>query len=72
MSVLIDIVLTALCKALCLLLCKKLKIPPNAKPTKPEIITLRIPLLLFLPTGNLVMFSLPHSLIYDVQFYYTH
>ena len=44
--------LTALCKALCLLLCKKLEIPSNAKPTKPEIIALKIPLLLFLTFGK--------------------
>ena len=53
MSVQIDMALTALCRALCLLLCKKLEIPSNAKPTKPEIIVLKIPLLLFHPLGNL-------------------
>ena len=30
--------------ALCLLLCKKLDIPSKAKPTKPDIIVLKIPL----------------------------
>ena len=38
---------TGLQKALCLILCKKLKIPSKAKPTKPEIIVQKIPLLLF-------------------------
>ena len=46
------IVHTALCKALCLLLCRKLEIPSNAKPTNPEIIVLKIPLLVFLPLEN--------------------
>ena len=53
MSVQIDMALTALCRALCLLLSKKLKISSNAKPTKPEMIVLKIPLLLFHPLGNL-------------------
>ena len=43
---------TALCKALCLLLYRKLEIPSNAKPTNLEIIVLEIPLLLFLPSEN--------------------
>ena len=45
--------LTALCRALCLLLCKKLNIPLNTKPTKPEIIALKIPLLPSCHLGNL-------------------
>ena len=62
--------LTALCKALCLLLCKKLKIPSNAKPTKPEIIA---PKFLFYFSGLWeisVILNLPNSLVYDVWFYY--
>ena len=45
--------LAAFCKALYLLLCKKLEIPSNAKPTKPKIIALKILLLLLYPLGNL-------------------
>ena len=52
MSVQIEIALTALCRDLCILLCK-VEVPSNAKPTKPEIIVLKIPLLLFHPLGNL-------------------
>ena len=52
MSVQIDMALTALCRALYLLLCKKLEIPLNAKQRTPEIIVLKI-LLLFHPLGNL-------------------
>ena len=69
MSVFIDIALTTLPKPLCLLLCKKLKIPSNAKPTKPEIIALKIPLVPFLPMGNLGTIKCTSFLIYDVQFY---
>ena len=47
-----DIGHTALSKALCLLLCKILNIPSKSNPTKPEIIVLKIPLLLFPPSGN--------------------
>ena len=53
MSVQIDMALTALCRDLCLLLCKKLEIPSNAKPAKPEMMVLKIPLLLCHPSGNL-------------------
>ena len=60
MSVQIDMALTALCKALCLLLCKKLETPSNAKPIKHVIIALKIPLLLFCPSGSLGKLNLPH------------
>ena len=53
MSVQTDMALPALCKALCLLLCRKLEIPSNAKPIKPIMIVLKIPLLLLCPLGNL-------------------
>ena len=52
-SVLPDLALTALHKALCLLLCKKLEISLNAKPTKPEIIALKFLFYFFQPLGNL-------------------
>ena len=63
MSVQIGMALTALCRALCLLLCKMLEIPSNGKPVKPVIIALEISLLLFSPLGN-------NSLIYDVWYCY--
>ena len=53
MYVQIDVAFTALCRALCLLVCKKLKIPLNAKPTKTEMIALKILLLHFHPLGNI-------------------
>ena len=52
MSVQIDMALTVLCRAVCLLLCKKLEIPSNAKPIKPVIIVLKISLLFLCPSGN--------------------
>ena len=52
MSTFEAIACTALCKALCLLLCRKLENPSYAKPTNPEIIVLKIPILLFLPSEN--------------------
>ena len=42
-SVVTDIALTAFWRALCLLWCKKLKIPLKAKPKNPEIIVPKIP-----------------------------
>ena len=47
-------------------LSKKLEIPSNAKPIKPVIIVLKIPLLLFCPLGNLGNIKSTHSLICDV------
>ena len=43
---------TALCRALCLLLCRKPEIPSYAKPIKPEINDVIMPLLSFLTVGN--------------------
>ena len=71
-STLDDIVHTALCKVLCLLLCKKLDIPSKVKPTKPDIIVLKIPLLLFYLQEILVKLSLLCSLICGEQFCCVH
>ena len=46
-------VFTALCRALCLLLYRKLVIPSYAKPMKPDIIVAKILLFSFLFSGNL-------------------
>ena len=62
-STLDDIVHTALCKVLCLLLCKKLEIPSNAKPTKTEIIVLKFLCYFFYLQEILVKSNLLHSLI---------
>ena len=60
MFTLLSIAFTALCKALCLLWCKKLDIPSYAKPIKPVIRDDIIPLLLF--------FAFWESLQYYVNF----
>ena len=44
---------------------QKTETPLKANPIKPEIITLKIPLLFFHPSGNFGKVNLPHSLIYD-------
>ena len=71
-STLDDIVCTALCKALCLLLCKKLNIPSKVKPTKPDIIVLKILSYFFYLQEILAKLSLFHSLICGEQFCCTH
>ena len=70
MFVVTDIALTALCRALCLLLWRKLEMPLNAKPIKPVMIVLKIPFLFFWLSLNLVILSLSHYLICDVLYYY--
>ena len=72
-SALDDIVCTALCKALFLLLCKKLDIPSKAN----SLILQNLRLLhwkflsyFFQIQEILVKSSLLHSLIYDEQFYF--
>ena len=68
-SVQIDMALTSLCRALCLLLCKKFEIPSNAKAIKPVIIVLKIPP--FSVHWEIwVILNIPHSLIYDVWYCY--
>ena len=62
------IVCTALCKALCLLLCRKIEIPPYAKPANPEIMVLKIPILLVLPSKKIGKIKFIYSLIYGEQF----
>ena len=71
-SALDDTAHTALCKALYLLLCKKLEIPSKSKPTKPEIIVLKFLSYFFCLQEILVKLSLLHSLIYDEQFCCAH
>ena len=47
------IAFTALFRALCLLLCRKLEIPSYAKPIKPDISVAKIPLFSFQFSGHL-------------------
>ena len=59
---------TALCKALCFLLCKKLEILSYTEPTNPENFTNNFPFYSFCLQKILVESNLPHSLIYGEQF----
>ena len=51
-STLFSIACTALCKAFCLLSCRKLEIPSYARPIKPDIRDVIIPLFCLFCIGN--------------------